>query len=91
LKPALILTLALMIGLGVTSFTYADPDARPTATQSCCPMGSGRAGMMGGGQMGHMMPMMQMMQACTQMMNQMSAMMGQHGPPQQQPPQPEKK
>jgi hypothetical protein len=88
LKTLLILTLALMLGVGVTSFTYADTHAKPTTTQSCCAMGSGTAGMMGGGQMHQMM---QMMQACTDMMRQISPRPAQPSAPQQSPPQPETK
>lgn len=91
LKTASIVVLALILGLGLVSFTRADTNPKTAEGQSCCMMGSGTMAMMGGGQMGQMMPMMEMMQACTKMMQQMSSMMGQHGTSQQQPPQPEKK
>jgi hypothetical protein len=80
--------LALLLGFGTVNFTLADMNPKATEGQSGSMMGPGVTGMMGGGQMDHMM---QMMQACTQMMNQMSATMGQHGAPQTQTPQPEKK
>ena len=88
MKTALILMLTLILGLGVVHFTLAEMNPRATEGQSGSMMGPGMTGMMGGG---HMDQMMQMMQTCTQMMNQMSAMMGQHGAPQPQPPHPEKK
>lgn len=91
LKTALVVMLILILGLGVVSFTRAETNPKATEGQSCCMMGPGTMGMMGGGQMGHMMPMMQMMEACTKLMQQMPAMMGQHGTPQSQAPQPEKK
>ncbi len=91
MKNALMVTVALMLGLGTVSFTTAEMKVKATEGQSGSMMGPGMTGMMGGSQMGHMMPMMQMMEACTKMMNQMSAMMGQHGSPQPQAPQPEKK
>mgnify|MGYP001586698965 CR=1 FL=1 len=88
MKTALVVMLAVILGLGAVSFTLAQTSPKLTEGQSGSMMGHG---MMGGGQMGQMMPMMEMMQACTKMMQQMSAMMGQHDTPQQQPPQPEKK
>ena len=91
MKTALIVMLALILGLGVVSFTLAEMNPRTTEGQSGSMMGPRMMGMMGGGQMGQMMPMMEMMQACTKMMQQMSAMMGQHGSSQQSPPQPVKK
>ena len=89
MKTALVVM--LILGLGVASFTRAETNPKATEGQSCCMMGPGTMEMMGGSQMGQMMPMMEMMQACTKMMHQMSPMMGQHGTPQQQLPQPEKK
>ena len=86
MKTALVVMLTLILGLGVVSFTRAEINPKATEDHSASTMG-----MMGGGQMDQMMPMMQMMQACSQMMNQVSPMMGQHGTPQQQLPQPEKK
>ena len=79
--------LALILGLGAVSLAFAHMSLQATEGQSGSMMGPDMMGMMGGGQMGDMMPMMQ---ACAQMMNQMSPMLGQSGIPQQQPPQPKK-
>ncbi len=91
MKTALVVMLALILGLGVVSVTPAHISPSATEGQSGSLMGLGMGEMMGGGQMGQMMPTFQVMQACTEMMNQMSGKMGQQGAPQQQPPQPEKK
>lgn len=91
MKTPLVVILALLLGLGVVSFTIAEMIPKATEGQSCCMMGPDTMRMMGGGQMRQMLPMMEMMQACTKMMQQMSTMMGQPGTPQQPPPQPEKK
>ena len=85
-KPGVVL-LALILGLGAAGLALAQLSPKPTEGQWGSIMGPGMMGMMVGGQMDQMMPMMQ---ACAQMMNQMSPMMGQPGTPQQQPPQPEK-
>ena len=91
MKKAGGLILAMILGLGPVGLAFAHMSPKASEGQSGSLMGPGMMGMMGGDQMGQMMPMMEMMQACTKMMQQMSAMMGPHGTPQQQPPQPEKK
>lgn len=88
MKTALVVLLAVILAIGAASFTLAQTSPKAAEGQSGSMMGHG---MMGGGQMGQMGQMMHMMEACTQMMNQMSAMMGQHSTPQPQTPQPEKK
>lgn len=91
LKTALVVMLAVILGLGAAVFAVAQTSPKAAEGQSGSMMGHGMMGMMGGGQMGQTMPMMHMMEACTQMMNQMSAMMGQHSTPRQHPSQPEQK
>ncbi len=86
----LAVTLAVTLGLGMVGVTLAHMSRQTPEGRSGGMMDPGM-GMMGGGPMGEMMPMMQMMQACAQMMQQMSAMMGQHGAPQPPLVQPEKK
>ncbi len=76
----LAVTLAVTLGLGMVGVTLAHMSRQTPEGRSGGMMDPGM-GMMGGGPMGVMMPMMQ---ACTQMMQQMSAMMGQYGPTQPQ-------
>lgn len=66
-----------MVGVTLARISLRTPRGHVSAM-----MGSGM-GMTGGGQMDQMMAMRQMIYACTQMMQQMSAMMGHHHTPQQ--------
>ncbi len=87
MKTAWVIMLALAVTLGLVGGIAAQMSPQPAESRPGSMMGA-ETDMMGGGQMGQMMPMMQ---ACTQMMQQMSALMGQHGAPQPPPVQPEKK
>lgn len=82
MKTVLVVTLALALGLSMVGVTLARISPQTPGGHASGMMGSGM-GMTRGGQMDQMMPMMQMIQACTQMMHQMSAMMGPHHAPQQ--------
>ncbi len=80
MKTGLVVTLALALGPSMVGVTLARISLQPPGGHAGGMMGSGM-GMMGAGQMGQMMPTIQVMQACTEMMNQMSAMMGHHHTP----------